>query len=167
MRDNPCRLSGLKYSCKNLHVHFYPMLGLTLETLKSKVGVTDTQLDTEIGEKDIALISASFENADDYIEMLDLLPAEKTDVANKPYTQARVKCALLIWRNKNPVTATFRKLVDIALSLSKGVLAVQVCEYIKGKLPGVCMRVIHNMLAVVCMDRLCKQLVCYSFIVRT
>ncbi len=107
------------------------MLVLTLETLKSKVGVTDTQLDTEIGEKDIALISASFENADDYVEMLDLLPAEKTDVANKPNTQARVKCALLIWRNKNPVTATYRKLVDCALSLAKGVLAVQVCKYIK------------------------------------
>ena len=107
------------------------ILELTVEILKNKVRVTDTQLDAQIEEKDIVLISPSFENADDYLEMLDLSPAEKTDVRNKPNTEARVKCALITWRQRNPVAATFRSLLEIALSLSKGDVAVKICEYIR------------------------------------
>ncbi len=62
--------------------------------------LTDQQLDTKVEECDLSEVSACFDNTDDYLEMLELSPGQKTDVnevkakTTLNRTQAGMKLAL-------------------------------------------------------------------------
>ncbi len=102
--------------------------------------LTDQKLDTIIDEYDLPEVSACFDNTDDYLEKLELLPGQQTDVRTKTYlegTQTGMKLALKHWLIKYPLQATFRALLLIILALCKGDVAIAVCKYLsrsgKGK----------------------------------
>ena len=96
--------------------------------------MTDEQLDTRIEvEIDLPDLSALFDHIDDYFEKFKLTFAEQDEVTRQVHlngTQAGVKRAMKFWINKDPVKATFRALLQILLSLRKGVIAMHVCQYL-------------------------------------
>ena len=109
---------------------------MSVEDLKKNTEVTDEMLDKAVEEADIPELAACFDNTEDYVEKLQLTPGQQTDAKTKALhnsTQAGMKVALKYWRNRNPVEATFRALLLILLSLLKGDIAVQVCEYLFDK----------------------------------
>ena len=98
--------------------------------------MSDHQLDGRVEEADLPELAACFDNTEDYVEKLQLIPGQPTDVRTQAFvngTQAGMKVALKYWRNKNPVEATFRTLLLILLSLLKGDVAVRVCKYLANK----------------------------------
>ncbi len=82
---------------------------LTTEELKKEIKLTDQQLDTKIEEHDLPEVSACFDNTDDYLEKLELLPGQQTDVSEVKSkttlnrTQAGMKLALKYWLIKYPL----------------------------------------------------------------
>ena len=107
--------------------------GLSIEMLKNETRVTDEQIDAQVEEADLPELSRYFDNTEDYVERLELSPGEQTDVRTKAFvngTHTGIKLALRLWKNKNPLKATFRALLLILLSLLKGDVAVQVCKYL-------------------------------------
>ena len=106
---------------------------LSIETLKKETKVTDEQLNARVEDPDLPGLAALFNNTEDYVEKLALSPREQTDVRAQGFvhgTQTGMKIALKLWRNKNPLEATFRALLLILLSLLKGDVAVRVCKYL-------------------------------------
>ena len=106
---------------------------MSIEILEKKTEISDEQLDAEIEERDLSDVAAFFDNTEDYLEKLELSPGQQTDVRTQAFvngTHTGMKLALRLWRNKNPLKATFRALLLILLSLSKGDVAVQVCKYL-------------------------------------
>ena len=109
---------------------------ISIELLKTETRVTDEQLNKTVKEADLPELSAYFDNIEDYVEKLQLTPGQQTDVRIQTFvngTQVGMKVALKYWRNRNPAEATFRNLLLILLSLSKGDVAVQVCKYLYQK----------------------------------
>ncbi len=102
----------------------------------------DEQLNTAIKEPDLPELAASFDNVHDgYLEKLELLPGEQTDVRTRAYvegTLAGMLLALKLWRLNKGLEATFRALLLILLSLLKGDVAVQVCKYLSDKCENYC-----------------------------
>ncbi len=71
----------------------------------------------------------------DYVEMysiaMGLLPAERADVNmlyHREGNQAAMMKCLNVWRQHDPSRATYRALLDIALSLGKGDTADKICQ---------------------------------------
>ncbi len=110
--------------------------GLTINDLKMKSGVNDAQLDTEIMLLDTLYIAQLFENPIIFVDSLGLRPAEQSDIMTGIHQrgiQAAMYQALRIWIENNPYTATYRKLVRIALSIHQGRVALDLCKYIANK----------------------------------
>ncbi len=102
-----------------------------------KMKLTDEQLNTAIKEPDLPELAAFFDNVHNgYLERLELLPGEQTDVRTRAYvdgTLAGMLLALKLWRLTKGLEATFRALLLILLSLLKENVAVQVCKYLSDK----------------------------------
>ena len=109
---------------------------ISIERLTIETGVTEEKLNKTVNEAELPELSAYFDNTEDYVEKLQLTPGQQTDVRTQAFvngTQAGMKVALKLWRNRNPAVATFRALLLILFSLSKGDMAVQVCKYLHQK----------------------------------
>ena len=116
-----------------LFTHTFLATGLSIEMLKKKIEVTDEQINARVEDSDLPELSLCFDNTEDYVEKLKLSPGEQTDVRVQAFvngTHTGMKLALKLWKNKNPLEATFRALLLILLSLLKGDVAVQVCKYL-------------------------------------
>ena len=93
---------------------------MTIEELKARTKVTDSQLDTEIEETDMILLAAHFSDVETLSVQLRLTPADRQDVRNTEFllgTQTAVDKALRFWRKANPGAATYRVLVEIVLRM--------------------------------------------------
>ncbi len=104
---------------------------VTIEELKERTKVTDSQLDTEIKETDMIVLAAHFDGVETYPVQLGLRPAEQSDIriaqlANG--TEAAMDKALRLWRQHNPGAATYRALVMIVLRMRKEELAFKICQ---------------------------------------
>ncbi len=110
---------------------------VTIEELKERTKVTDSQLDTEIEETDMIVLAAHFDTVDTYTVQLGLSPAEQSDVTNSQLangTQVAMDKALRLWRQHNPGAATYyRALVDILLRIEKEELAIKICQFAAAK----------------------------------
>ena len=116
---------------------------MTIEELKTSTKVTDTQLDTEIEERDMVLIARYFRDVETLSEQLGLTPADQQNAKNATLqydVQTGVKKALGLWRKANPAAATYRNLVKILLRMGDNgiTIATEVCKFsasIEGKHP--------------------------------
>ena len=104
---------------------------VTIEELKERTKVTDSQLDTEIEKRDMIVLADHFDTVDTYAVQLGLSPAEQSDVriaqlANS--TQIAMDKALRLWKQHNPGAATYRALVEMLLRMGKEALAFKVCQ---------------------------------------
>ena len=108
---------------------------MTIEELKDYTSVTDSQLDTEIEERDMILLAAHFKvNIETLSVQLELTPADQQDVEDVAFrykTQTAVDKALRLWRKANPGAATYRALVEIVLRMGVNGTAVaeEVCKF--------------------------------------
>ena len=106
-----------------------------------KQGVTDDQLDREIEDMDIALISTHFDDVELYLNPLKLTYNEQagvTRIAQVGGNQVAVINCLSIWRGHEPSEATFRALIRILLDLEE-VIATKICQFLKEKVRTSCM----------------------------
>ena len=108
---------------------------MTIEELKDRTNVTDSQLDTEIEERDMILLAAHFKvNIEALSVQLELTPADQQDVEDVAFrykTQTAVDKALRQWRKANPGAATYRALVEIVLRMGVNgtTIAEEVCKF--------------------------------------
>ena len=71
---------------------------------------------------------------------MGLDPGQKTDIkdlAKDKGTKTAIVKALKLWRQPNPIAATFRALLWILIHLRKGDIAIKVCRYIKSNYPSI------------------------------
>ncbi|XP_064397038.1 uncharacterized protein LOC135343935 isoform X2 [Halichondria panicea] len=114
-----------------------PGLTCTVEFLQTTMNITDEQLNLNIQETYLYELAACFDNTDDYVEILGLSDAQQTDVKEEKAkvvinrTQAGMKLALKYWLRKEHLEATFRSLLSLILSMNKGNVAGEVCEFLK------------------------------------
>ncbi|XP_064400839.1 uncharacterized protein LOC135346990 isoform X4 [Halichondria panicea] len=104
---------------------------VTIEELKERTKVTDSQLDTEIEETDMLDLADHFDNVETYPAMLGLSPAEQKDVKYALFLndmQTAMFHTLKVWRQHNPGAATYRALVDIVLDMRMEELATYICQ---------------------------------------
>ena len=108
---------------------------VTIEELKDRTNVTDSQLDNEIEERDMILLAAHFKvNIETLSVQLELTPADQQDVEDVAFrykTQTAVDKALRLWRKANPGAATYRALVEIVLRMGVNGMAIaeEVCKF--------------------------------------
>ncbi len=106
---------------------------VTIEELKERTKVTDSQLNGQIDEKDMLELSNHFGNVEDYILYLELTPSQQRDVrdlAVRRNTQSAVAEALRLWRKRNPFAATYRALIEIVLNANEGQLAIDIFQHL-------------------------------------
>ena len=109
---------------------------MTIEELKdyTKFNVTDSQLDTEIEERDMILLAPYFKVKLETLSVqLGLSPAAQQDVKDTKLqydNQTAVDEALRLWRKANPGAATYRALVEIVLRMGVNgtAIAEEVCN---------------------------------------
>ena len=104
----------------------------TIEDFMLTTGVTHAHLDGEIENLDTYTLAGYIEHPQQLLDNLGLLPADQADIRNivaRDGTQAGVAEALKAWRKRNPMTATFRQLVNIVLSTRRGDVARAICRY--------------------------------------
>ena len=100
----------------------------TLQGLINHYNLIDEQLNSEIKKADTPFIAKYLDNVELYSSAMGLTPAEEADVKESRGNQvAMIKC-LQIWKERDPSQATYRALLDIALSLGKGNTADQICQ---------------------------------------
>ena len=108
---------------------------MTIDELKDRTNVTNSQLDTEIEERDMILLAAHFKvNTETLSVQLELTPADQQDVEDGAFrfkTQTAVDKALRLWRKANPGAATYRALVEIVLRMGVNgtAIAEEVCKF--------------------------------------
>ncbi len=103
---------------------------VTVEELKERTKVTDSQLDEQIDQKDIFKLSNHFGNVDDYMIYLELTPSQQRCVKDLRNTQSAVAEALMLWRKRNPSAATYRALIKIVLNANDSQLAISLCHHL-------------------------------------
>ena len=106
---------------------------MTIEELKASTKVTDSQLDSEIEERDMILLAPSFRDVETLSEQLGLTSADQQNAKNAFLqfdVQTGAKKALSLWRRADPSAATYRALVEIVLRMGgNGVpIATEVCK---------------------------------------
>ncbi len=109
---------------------------MTIEELKERTKVTDSQLDTEIEETDMIVLAAHFDNVDTYAVQLGLDPSERRDVkitASNYDTRTAMDKALRLWRQHNPGAATYRALVEMLLRMGRAEMAIEFCQTVTAK----------------------------------
>ena len=107
---------------------------VTIEELKDRTKVTDSQLDSEIEEADLLSLAVYFNNIETVPILLGLNPAEQQDVKYAFFLhdmQTAMFLALRLWRKPNPGDATYRALVEIVLRLGVNGTAIseEVCKF--------------------------------------
>ena len=107
---------------------------MTIEELKDRTNVTDSQLDTEIEECDMLPLAVHFDIVKTLSVQLRLTAAETHDVRNTEEmfdTQTAVDKALRLWRKGNPPATTYRALVEIVLrmGINGTAIAEEVCKF--------------------------------------
>ena len=103
---------------------------LTMEKLQTSKGLTDNQLDQELDIASLPVLAQLFNKAKHYVGKFELTRSEITDVEDERTTQNAMQKALYLWHKKNPTVATYRKLLEIILTLNEGAIAFQVCDFI-------------------------------------
>ena len=108
---------------------------MTIEELKDRTNVTDSQLDTEIEEADMIFLAAYFNNIETFPLLLGLNPAEQQDVKYALVLndmRTAMFHALRLWRKANPGAATYRALVEIVLRMGVNSIAIaeEVCKFL-------------------------------------
>ncbi|XP_064400734.1 protein NLRC3-like isoform X2 [Halichondria panicea] len=109
---------------------------VTIEELKERTQVTDSQLDTEIEDTDLIILADHFDNIETYSTLFELTNSKKQDIIDEKMrynTQAAMSLAMKLWKRRNPAAATYRALVEIVLSLRKVDVATTVCEFLTRK----------------------------------
>lgn len=102
-------------------------------------GLSDHQLDQHIEEVDLFYLAKCFGPWTIYtgIPGLQLTRGDQHTITADPNlvnNQMRMKEGLVIWRNSNPLSATFRNLILIVLKLEEEDVAIEISNYIKCKL---------------------------------
>ena len=100
--------------------------------------ITDEQLNTKIREEDIFDLAGCFDCVETYLDKLGLTSGQQTQVEELAKTrdvQTAMTKALKFWRQPNPLSATYRTLLQILLDLKRGDVAVRVCQCIKQEVP--------------------------------
>ena len=108
--------------------------GLKIEELKERTKVTDSQLDEQIGQKDMLKLSAYFSNVQDYMTYLELTPSQQRDIKDLVFrknTQSAMAEALRLWGKPNPPAATYRALIKIVLKANEGQLAIDIFQHLR------------------------------------
>ena len=108
-----------------------PANQVTLQKLIKRYNLTDEQLNSEIEDSDTPKLALCFDDVKLYSNAMGLLPAEQADVIRLYHTEgtraAMMKC-FQVWKEHNPLQATYRALLDIVLGLGKEVTANQICQ---------------------------------------
>ena len=100
--------------------------------------IDTTQLDTKIREEDLYDLADCFDCVETYLYKLGLNAGQQTDIKDLAYrctTKTAMAEALKLWRQPNPLLATFKALIEILLDLKRGDVAVKVCVYIAENIP--------------------------------
>ena len=112
------------------------MAAITLEELLGQVGVHPEKLNNSISDdhlREIANFLTSWRKVVTYLELsendLDDVEQEERDEHMKKLN------ALQKWKGKFGFRATYRKLVEVLLSLAKADVAEKVCHLLKGISP--------------------------------
>ena len=118
----------------NSHAGVCGLKTVTIEELKDRTNVTDSQLNTEIEERDMILLASYFKVKLETLSVqLGLGPAAQQDVKDTKLqydNQTAVDEALRLWRKANPGAATYRALVEIVLrmGINGTAIAEEVCK---------------------------------------
>ena len=109
------------------------MAAITLEELLEEVGVCPEKLNESISDdhlREIGIFLTSWRKVAAYLELsesdLDAIEREEKD------EQMKKLKALQKWKGKFGFKATYRKLVEILLSLAMADVAEKVCRLLKG-----------------------------------
>ena len=106
------------------------MAAVTLEEILKEVGIHPEKLDKRTSDDhlhEIALFLTSWRTVASYLD-LDVDAIEQECKSE----QARKLKALKIWKSKFGFKATYRKLVEVLLSLAMADVAEKVCHLLKG-----------------------------------
>ncbi len=103
---------------------------MTIEELKERTKVTDSQLDSEIDETNMWDLADWFDNIETYSTFSKLTDSKKRDfpIEIRYNTREGIFLAMKRWKRRNPAAATYRALVEIVLSLRKVKVATELCE---------------------------------------
>ncbi len=104
--------------------------GTLLQELMRQYNLSEEQLNREINS-DFFYLAIYFDSVLMLSTALGLAPAEEADVNRLYYskgTQAAMMECLKIWKEHNSSQATYRALLDIALSLGKEDTADKICR---------------------------------------
>ncbi len=104
---------------------------VTLQDLIRRYNLTDVQLNSEIVDSDTPKMALCFDDVEIYSNVMGLAPAEQANVNmlyHREGTQTAIMKCLKIWKQHDSSRATYRALLDIALSLEKGDTAHQICR---------------------------------------
>ena len=100
--------------------------------------IADTQLYAKIREEDLYDLAGCFDYVETYLDKLRLNSAQQADIhdlAARRGIQIAMTQALKLWRQPNPLSATFKSLIEMLLDLRRGDVAVRVCQYITENMP--------------------------------
>ena len=106
--------------------------------LMRRFRINDAQLDAEIREQDLYDLAGCFDYVETYLDKLRLNSAQQADINNLAVSrgiQIAMTQALKLWHQPNPLSATFKSLIEILLDLRRGDVAVRVCQYITDNMP--------------------------------
>ena len=105
---------------------------LTVDSLIKKEKLTGAQLEQEIQESDLLSLAEKFTDPSLYFDQLGLTPSKQADVNKLAMSdiQGAMSKALSLWRQMNPLEATFGKLIAIVLSRRRGDIALEICKYL-------------------------------------
>ncbi|XP_064389124.1 uncharacterized protein LOC135337147 [Halichondria panicea] len=108
-----------------------PANQVALQELMRRYNLTDEQLNREIVDSDTPVMALNFDDVEMYSTAMGLAIAKQADV-KKVYhcegTQAAMMKCLQVWKERDSFQATYRALLDIALSLGKGDTADKICH---------------------------------------
>ena len=100
--------------------------------------IDDAQLNTEIREEEFHDLAGCFDCVETYLYRLGLDAGQQTDIKDLAFrcnTKTAMAEALKLWRQPNPLSATYKSLIEILLDLKRGDVAVRVCRYITENMP--------------------------------
>ncbi len=107
-----------------------PANRVTLQELTRRYNLTDEQLNREIEDSDTPKLALYFDNVSIYSSAMGLAHAEQADVNlyHREGTQIAMMRCLRVWKQRDPLRATYRALLDIVLGLGKRDTAHQICH---------------------------------------
>ena len=108
------------------------MAAITLEELLKEVGVHLEKLNKSISDdhlREIAIFLTSWQKVATYLELGE---NDLDDVEREKDEQMKKLKALQKWKGKFGFRATYKKLVEVLLSLAKADVAEKVCRLLKG-----------------------------------